>query len=139
VLTSTVPVVVERSEYVGPPNLDLAWSGSVLTGSNGGGTTWLFPSASADPRDDARLYLFNPSLNNARLLATFYSDNGGIAQRHLTLAANAYSSVAVSVPRVARGGQIGAMLTTQGGQAIVAELGGYNDDFKEITAGAGIP
>src|SRR6202043_3488954 len=37
VLTSNVPVVVERPLYQGPANLGLATSGSVIFGRNGGG------------------------------------------------------------------------------------------------------
>jgi hypothetical protein len=45
-VSSSVPVVVERPLYEGPANLDQATAGVVVFGRNGGGRTWLIPGGS---------------------------------------------------------------------------------------------
>src|SRR5664279_4575303 len=65
ILTSNVPVVVERPDYNGPANLALASSGSVIFGRNGGGLSWALPGGSTADGTQSKIFLFNPGLTVA--------------------------------------------------------------------------
>src|SRR6202022_433936 len=88
VLTSNVPVVVERPLYQGPANLGLDRSGSVTFGRNGGGLSWGFPGASTAGGDQTQMYLFNPGLKAAAIHASFYTEAGAVVTQDYTLAPN---------------------------------------------------
>lgn len=139
VITSNVPVVVERSAYSSPTDLDLARSGSVLLGYNSGSNRWIFPDIQTGLADQARLYLFNPSLTSVAVSVRFYTDSGAAIVRRLTLAADTFTVLDLaSVPGLPAG-TVSALLTANGGQVFVAEQATYNSDFDRLSTSAGIP
>lgn len=139
VITSNVPVVVERSAYSSPANLDLARSGSVLLGYNSGSNRWIFPDIQTGLADKALLYLFNPSLTSVAVSVRFYTDRGTAIVRQLTLAADTFTVLDLaSVPGLPVG-TVSALLIASGGQVFVAEQATYNSDFDRLSTSAGIP
>ena len=81
VLTSDLPVVVERPEYFGSPNgMDIA--GSDVFGRNGAGVTWSFPGGNTQGNSEF-LLLYNPSPKTIALDATFYGSDGKVMTKRL--------------------------------------------------------
>ena len=96
VVTSTVPVVVERPLYSGPSNLDAVSAGEDVFGRNGGSTTWLFPTGDVTGGDQLQLLVFNPSAKANTITATFYTSLGTVIERQLTIPANSAAQLAVN-------------------------------------------
>jgi len=114
-LTSNVPVVVERPYYLGPANLGLAPSGSVILGGNGGGTSWALPSGSTALGVQSRLFLFNPGLKAVGVHAVFYSYTGVTVTQSYTLAPNSDTVLSVNDVPGLPAGSYGAVLQSTGG------------------------
>ena len=121
VVTSNVPVVVERPQYQGPADLNQARSGSDVFGRNGGAISWLFPGGSIGTGGQERLYLFNPGLKAVQLRATLYAATGTSVQRTLTLAPNSRSSLDLNSIGGLPAGPVGARLQSTNGQVFIAE------------------
>lgn len=139
VITSNVPVVAERSQYDGSSNLNHAYSGSVLLGSNSGSNTWLFPNASTAPSENTQIYLFNPSLTADHVLVTFYTDGGRMVSQRMSIPVDASTVIDVSRVHDLSGSAVGVQLSSSSSQVFVAEQAGDNSDFQSISANAGIP
>ncbi len=92
-VVSSVPIVVERPQYVGPADLSQASSGSDIFGRNGGGTSWTFPSGDTSGGNQESLYFYNPGLLPVNVTVTFYTNTGATVQKEVSLAPN--SSIAV--------------------------------------------
>ncbi|MDB5077110.1 MAG: hypothetical protein JWO42_3289 [Chloroflexi bacterium] len=138
ILTSNVPVVVERPLYQGPANLAAAPSGSVIFGLNGGGLSWAFPGASNANGDQTQMYLFNPGLKPAQIRATFYGDDGSTVNQDYTLAPNSVSIVnANSVPGLHTGG-FGTVLKSTNGQVFLAEVDVLNPTLQRASSIQGV-
>lgn len=137
VVTSNVPVVVERPQYVGPANLALAPAGSDIFGRNGGGTSWMFPSAGAATGDQDQYFLFNPGLRPVEVTATFYTSTGAVLHQSLTLAPNSRSLLdATTVPGLPSG-SFGVVLAGTGG-VFVAEQSTLNSAGQRYSSTQGI-
>jgi hypothetical protein len=138
VMTSNVPVVVERPVYQSSPNLSTAPSGGVAFGSNGSALAFAFPDLSTAGGDNARLYLFNPGVKQVTVRATFYTATGGTAAQDLVLPANGDIALNVnSVPGLSPG-PLGARLTSTNGQAFVAEQTMLNRSAQRFDSMEGI-
>jgi hypothetical protein len=126
VLTSNVPVVVERPTYNGTANLTLATAGSVLFGSNSGGLSWSFPGGSTAQGTSSRIFLFNPGLKVATVHATFYTDSGATVTQDFTLPP--YSDTVLNVATIAGlpAGAYGALFSSTNGQVFLAEQSALN-------------
>ncbi|HXT37801.1 MAG TPA: DUF5719 family protein, partial [Chloroflexota bacterium] len=138
VLTSNVPVVVERPSYDGPPNLGLAGDGSDVFGQNGGGLSWAFPGATTAPGNVSQLFLFNPGLKAVAVHATFYSDLGATVTQDYTLAPNSDTVLTVnSVPGMPQG-RYGAVLKSTNGAVFLAEQSNRNAGLRQMSSTQGI-
>ncbi|HEY8282848.1 MAG TPA: DUF5719 family protein [Chloroflexota bacterium] len=138
VLTSNVPVVVERPSYDGPANLGQAMAGSVVFGQNGGGLSWAFPGASTAPGNLSQLFLFNPGLKAVAVHATFYSDLGATVTQDYTLAPNSDTVLTVnSVPGLPQG-RYGAVLKSTNGAVFLAEQSNWNATLRQMGSTQGI-
>jgi len=114
-LTSNVPVVVERPFYLGPANLSVAPSGSVIFGGNGGGRSWSFPSGSTAPGTQSQLFLYNPGLKAVVVHAVFYSYTGTMVTQDYTLAPNSDTVLPVNgVPGLPPGSYGATLKSTRG-------------------------
>ena len=82
VVSSNVPVVVERPQYEGPADLDKAQSGSDVFGRNGGATSWVFPGGSLGTGTQEQLYLFNPGTKTVQVRLTLYAATGATVAAH---------------------------------------------------------
>ena len=138
VLTSNVPVVVERPSYDGPANLSQASDGSVVFGQNGGGLSWAFPGATTAPGNLSQLFLFNPGLKPVAVHATFYSDLGATITQDYTLAPNSDTVLTVnSVPGMPQG-RYGAVLKSTNGAVFLAEQSNRNAGLRQMGSTQGI-
>jgi hypothetical protein len=138
ILTSNVPVVIERPMYEGTPNLGLARSGSVVFGRNGGALTWSFPDGSTANGDQTRLYLFNPGLKANQVQATFYGRSGAPLTQSYTLAPDSDTVIAANTVPGLPAGHFGVVLKSVGGQVIVAEMGTINPITQRATSVQGV-
>ena len=121
VLTSNVPVVVERPVYQSSPDLNSAAAGDVSFGRNSGGLSWAFPSLSTAGTDSSNLYFFNPGVKTVTALVTFYTATGNTATQPVTIPANGDVVLNVnSVPNIPAGA-LGAVVKSTNGHSFVAE------------------
>jgi len=136
-LTSNVPVVVERPYYIGPANLSLAPSGSVIFGGNGGGPSWAFPSGTTAPGTQSQLFLFNPGLKAVVVHAAFYSYTGTMVTQDYTLAPNSDTVLPVNGVPGLPPGAYGATLKSTGG-VFLAEQSDVNAQRGQLDSVQGI-
>jgi hypothetical protein len=138
ILTSNVPVVVERPFYRGSSMPSLASSGSVILGRNGGGLSWSFPGGSTMAGDQTTLYLFNPGLQAAQIRATFYTDSGAVVSQSLMLAPNSESILQpAAVPGLGTA-HFGVVLQSINGQPVIAEESIQNSFAQTYDSTAGV-
>ena len=121
VVTSNVPVVVERPQYEGPANLNQAVSGSDVFGLNGGAASWLFPGGDIGTGNQELLYLFNPGLKTVQIRITMFGATGASVQSTLAVAANSRSSLDLNSIHGLPAGPAGARLQSINGQVFIAE------------------
>jgi hypothetical protein len=74
VVTSNLPVVVERPEYFGSPNSAYV-AGSDVFGRNGANTSWTFPAGDTGTKSEF-LLVYNPSPSPVTIAATLYGSDG---------------------------------------------------------------
>jgi hypothetical protein len=138
ILTSNVPVVVERPEYEGPANLNFARSGSVIFGRNGGGLAWSFPGGSTANGDLTQYFLFNPNLNPVTIRATFYSPAGISVSQDITMRPNSvYVLQANGIPGLPVGA-VGARLQSTNGKVFIAEERVLNSTTQRSSSTQGV-
>jgi hypothetical protein len=122
VVASSVPVVVERPQYLGPADLGRAIAGSDEFGPNGTAASWTFPAGDTSGQTQQQFSLFNPGLQTIQVTATFYPAAGGTPVvrtlqidpfHHALLDANAVAGLPV--------GAFGVVMTSAGGHTFIAE------------------
>ncbi len=138
VVTSNVPVVVERPQYEGPSDLSKAVSGSDVFGRNGGATSWTFPGGSIGTGNQEQIYLFNPGLKPVQILLSMYAATGASVQRTLALAANSRGSLDLNSIGGLPAGQIGVRLQSTNGQVFIAERLELNPAHQTASSTQGI-
>ncbi len=138
VVTSNVPIVVERPQYQGPDNLGQALAGSVVFGRNGGSASWLFPAGSIGTGTQELLNLFNPTLAPTVIKVTVFSSNGRQADRTITLAPNSRASVDLNSFVGLPPGPAGALLQSTNGQVFIAEQSEINTQLQTESSTQGI-
>ncbi|HVA88866.1 MAG TPA: DUF5719 family protein [Chloroflexota bacterium] len=138
VLTSNVPVVVERPSYSGPADLSQAMDGSVVFGQNGGGLSWAFPGGTTEPGNVSQIFLFNPGLKTVSVRATFYSDLGVMTTQDYSLAPNSDTVIGInSVPGLPQG-RYGVVLKSTNGGVFLAEQSNVNAGLQQMGSTQGI-
>jgi hypothetical protein len=119
-LSSNVPVVVERPLYVGPSNLDQSSSGFVVLGRNGGGRSWIFPGGSLANGNQNDYYFYNTGVTENTVAGTFYTGGHQIVHS-IALAPN--STGHLNAQSVSGLGNIpyGVQFSSKNGQVFVVE------------------
>jgi hypothetical protein len=138
VVTSNVPVVVERPQYEGPANLNQAVSGSDVFGLNGGAASWLFPGGNIGTGSQELLYLFNPGLKPVQIRITLFGATGASVQSTLAVAANSRSSLDLNSIHGLPAGPAGARLQSINGQVFIAERTELNPALQTDSGTQGI-
>lgn len=118
-LTSNVPVVVERAEYIGKPAN--APAASVVFGRNGAATSWTFPGGDTTPGMNEVLDLYNPSAVTVPITATFYATDGHTMSKSYTIDPTA--RIIIPVNALGLPDFHGAILSASTGQGFIAEQG----------------
>jgi len=136
VVTSNVPVVVERPLYEGPADLGAVRSGSVVFGRNGGAVSWTFPGGSTTNGTVTKLYLFNPNLSPTQLMVTVYTNAGATRSETLTIGANAVG--VVDAGSIVGAADFGAVVRSTNGQPFIAELSQLNAARGQASSTQGI-
>jgi len=132
-LTATVPVVIERPYYFGPPNSGET-GGSIVYGRSGTGRTWTFPAGDTTGGGNERLLVFNPNGQTLRVRATFYLASGRMIARAFSVPAHARYTLDVRRAIGPRGTVHGSQLVSANTLGFIAEQSIYNVRF---TAGYG--
>ena len=139
ILTSSVPVLVERPLYFGSPNGGAGAGGSDVFGRNGGGTSWLFPEGNTSGSFREFLLLQNPGGLAAEVRVRFFGTAGQVVDRTLTLAPRSRFTLDVLRDVGALGAsQHSSLVTSTNGVPIIAEQSIYSDNFTRGDGVAGI-
>ena len=139
ILTSSVPVLVERPLYFGSPNGGAGAGGSDVFGRNGGGTSWLFPEGNTAGSFREFLLLQNPGGLAAEVRVRFYGTAGQVVDRTLTLVPRSRFTLDVLRDVGALGaGQHSSLVTSTNGVPIIVEQSIYSDNFTRGDGVAGI-
>ncbi len=136
-VTSNVPVVVERPFYLGNPNVGRT-GGSLVYGRNGTGTRWTFPAGDTSHGAREDLLVFNPNPRALALQATFYLSNH-VVVRHYFVAARARYTLRVNAAAPDLADSVhAARLDASNGLGFVAEQTIYNSDGATAYSAAGL-
>jgi hypothetical protein len=119
VVTSDLPVVVERPEYFGAPN-GTRVAGSDVFGRNGAATQWSFASGNTVGTTEL-LFLYNPSSQTAVVNAIFYGSNGKMVTKHVSVPAAASYTLNVNQLGRSVASVHGVVLRSANGQGVVVE------------------
>jgi len=120
VVMSDHPVVVERPEYIGPPNARRAVAGSDVFGRNGTGVKWSFPGGDNGGKNTF-LLIYNPAPATLAVDLTLYDAAGHTLTRRVYVPPTARYTFNVRqlAPRFAAVN--GAVLQSVDGRGFVAE------------------
>jgi len=136
-LTATVPVVIERPYYFGPPNGGET-GGSIVYGRSGTGLTWTFPAGDTTGGGNERLLVFNPNGRTLRARATFYLATGRMVTRTFSVPAHARYTLDVRREIGPRGTVHGSQLVSANTLGFIAEQSIYNARFTAGYSTAGL-
>jgi hypothetical protein len=136
VLTSNLPIVVERPEYFGSPN-GTNIAGSDVFGRNGAGVRWSFPGGNTSPGNSEFLLLYNPSIKTIPIDATFYGADGKTITKRVNVPPTVRYNIDVNRLLPGFAGIHGAVLKSTNGQGFVAEQTVFapNHSFLRSTQG----
>jgi len=137
-VTSSVPIVVERPQYVGPADLGKASSGSDVFGRNGAGASWTFPSGNTSGGNQESLYFYNPGVQPVSVQVTFYTNTGATVQQSITLAPNSRGLMSVNQIAGLPAGPFGAVARSTDGRLFVAEQSTFNGQAQRYSSTQGI-
>ncbi len=119
VVTSDLPVVVERPEYFGSPN-NAGIPGSDVFGRNGAGVRWSFPGGNTEGNSEF-LLLYNPSAVTVPVDATFYGPKGETVTKRVYVTPTARYTLNVNTLIPGFAPIHGAVLRSASGQGFVTE------------------
>ncbi|HVA88867.1 MAG TPA: hypothetical protein VNL71_03405 [Chloroflexota bacterium] len=136
-VSSSAPVVVERPQYIGSPDLGQALSGSDVFGRNGAGASWMFPRGNTASGNQETLYLYNPGLKTANVTATLYTGTGATFQQNLSLAPNSRTVFNLNQVSGLPAGPFGVVVRSTNGQLFIAEQSTLNQAAHRYTSTQG--
>jgi hypothetical protein len=134
VVTSNLPVVVERPEYFGSPN-DAGIAGSNVFGRNGAGIAWSFPGGDTTANHEL-LLIYNPSPATIPIDATFYGPDGKPATRRITVPPTVRYTLDVNALGIT--GVHGTVLRSANGQGFVAEQTTFAPNHSTLRSTQGL-
>jgi uncharacterized membrane protein len=136
-VTSDVPVVVERPFYLGNPNVDRAGA-SLVYGRNGAGSSWTFPAGDTTHGAKEDLLVLNPNPRTLALRATFYLNNRVVVRGYLVPPHARYTLRVNTAARELTNSVHATQLTAIDGRGFVAEQSIYNGDATTIYGTVGM-
>jgi len=139
-VTSDAPVVVERPEYVGPPN-GRRVAGSDVFGRNGTASRWSFPgglSGSGGPGRSLFLLLFNPSSSAVLVEVTGYEATGRVVTARVLVAARARATLDARRLFCGVTGLDGVVARSVDGRGFVAEQTVFAADHSALESTQGL-
>ena len=136
-VTSDVPVVVERPFYLGNPNVGRAGA-SLVYGRNGAGSSWTFPAGDTTHGAKEDLLVLNPNPRTLALRATFYLNNRVVVRDYLVPPRARYTLRVNTAARELAGSLHATELTAIDGRGFVAEQSIYNGDATTIYGTVGM-
>jgi hypothetical protein len=136
-LSSTMPVVVERPYYLGKPN-GRRTGATLVYGRNGTGQSWLFPAGDTTGGRREELLVLNPNARRLAVRAVFYRADGRTVTHTFTVPAAARYTLDVSAVRGVGTTRHGSMLTAMNGLGFVAEQTVYNAARTSVYGAAGL-
>src|SRR5579883_921392 len=135
VLTSNLPVVVERPMYFGRPN-DAGIAGGDVFGRNGAGLSWTFPGGDICGTNEY-LLIYNPSPKAVSIDATFYGSDGSTATKRLDVPPTVRYNVNVNALMSGLTAQHGIVLKSANGLGFVAEQTIFAPNFSSLSTSEG--
>jgi len=136
VLTSNLPVVVERPMYFGRPN-DAGIAGGDVFGRNGAGLSWTFPGGDIGGTNEY-LLIYNPSPKAVSIDATFYGSDGSTATKRLDVPPTVRYNVNVNALMSGLTAQHGIVLKSANGLGFVAEQTVFAPNFGTLASTEGV-
>jgi hypothetical protein len=137
-VSSSVPVVVERPLYIGPANLDKATAGAGVFGRNGGGLSWQFAGGSLANGAKDDYYFYNPGLKENAITATFYNASGKTTQEKVMVPPNSTLHLSVAGIDAIAGQSYGVTFKSTNGQLFVVEQQSQNSSSGQFDGTQGI-
>jgi len=137
IVSSNVPIVVERPMYFGPPNGGPS-GGSDVFGRNGTATNWTFPEGNTSTMREF-LLLLNPSGKTAQVKATFYTSSGQVVTTNFSVTPFTRRNIDVNrdVPNLPEGDH-GVVVQSTNDVGIVVEQSIYDSTFRSGSGSQGI-
>jgi len=139
VVRSDVPVVAERSMYMGSPNA-ASGGGTDVFATAQAAAGWAFAAGDTGAGQKEFITLLNPGSTATSVLATWYEANGQTARQSFSLTAHARLTVDVVLSALALpAGTHGVVIQSTGGVPFVAEEALYNGTLRQGAALSGDP
>ncbi len=136
VVTSDMPVVVERPEYFGSPN-DAGIAGSDVFGQNGASVRASFPDGDTNGHSEF-LLVYNPSGVTEPIDATFYGSNGTLVTKRIEAPPTVRYTIDVGAFAPGFDPTHGASLRSVSGLGFVAEQTVFAPDHSTLRSTAAL-
>jgi len=136
VVTSDMPVVVERPEYFGSPN-DAGIAGSDVFGQNGASVRASFPDGDTNGHSEF-LLVYNPSGVTVPIDATFYGSNGALVTKRIEAPPTVRYNIDVGAFVPGFDPTHGASLRSVSGLGFVAEQTVFAPDHSTLRSTAAL-
>jgi hypothetical protein len=130
VVTSNLPVVVERPEYFGSPN-DAGIAGSDVFGQNGAAVRASFPGGSTQGTDEY-LLVYNPSAATVPIDVTFYGADHATVPKRIYVTPTARYNINVNTFVPGFDASHGAILQSASGLGFVAEQTVFAPNYSSL-------
>ena len=136
VVTSDLPVVVERPEYFGSPN-DAGIAGSDVFGQNGASVRASFPDGDTNGHSEF-LLVYNPSGVTEPIDVTFYGSNGALVTKRIEAPPTVRYTIDVGAFAPGFDPTHGASLRSVSGLGFVAEQTVFAPDHSTLRSTAAL-
>ena len=136
VLTSDLPVVVERPEYFGSPN-DAGVAGSDVFGLNGAGVRWSFPGGDTNGNSEF-LLVYNPSPLPAAIDVNLYGSDGRHVVKQVSVPPTVRYNINVNTLVPGFAPIHGAILQSPSEQGFIAEQTIFAPNYSTLRSTQGL-
>jgi hypothetical protein len=136
VVSSDLPVVIERPEYFGSPN-DAGVAGSDVFGRNGAGVSWSFPAGDTAGNEEY-LLVYNPSPTTVPIDVKFYGSDGKVVTKHVDVPPTVRYNIHVNALASGVTDMHGTVLHSTNGQGFVAEQTVFAPNYATLRSTEGL-
>jgi len=136
VLTSDLPIVVERPEYFGSPN-DAGVAGSDVFGLNGAGVRWSFPGGDTNGNSEF-LLVYNPSPLPATIDINLYGSDGRHVVKQVSVPPTVRYNINVNTLVPGFAPIHGAILQSPSEQGFIAEQTIFAPNYSTLRSTQGL-